>query len=77
MIRCLDRFYPSIILFYVGYLLLGALTGFVIGLITGAVFLAINIGFLFGLSFGIIANAIVIIIRNIICFKCDIKVCHK
>lgn len=66
---CVNRFILPTLLFYLGFLLLGSLGGFAIGLILGAVVISVIIGFFIGLALGIIVNAIVIIITNKTCFR--------
>lgn len=69
MSRCFARYILPIILFYIGFIFLGSLVGLAIGLAIGAITISIIIGFFIGLSIAIIANAIVLIIINKVCFK--------
>ena len=70
MKSCVSRFLLPIILVYIGFILLGLLGGLIVGLIvTAALLPALIIGFLIGLALAIIANAIVLIIINKICYK--------
>jgi inner membrane protein involved in colicin E2 resistance len=75
MIQCINRFLLPILLFYIGFLLLGTLVGLAIGLLIAAVWQAILIGFFIGLALAIIANGIALIIANKTCFKNDPHFC--
>lgn len=75
MNNCVNRFNLPILLFYLGFLLLGSLVSLAVGLLLGAVLISVVIGTFIGLSLGIIANAIVLIIINKTCFRNLIE-CH-
>jgi hypothetical protein len=75
MIQCINRFFLPILLFYIGFILLGTLVGLAIGLLILAVWQAVLIGFFIGLDLAIIANGIALIIANIICFRNEHHFC--
>lgn len=69
MPQCVSRFLLPILLFYLGFLVLGSLVGLAIGLFYGGVLTSIVIGFFIGLAVAIIVNAIVIIVINRTCYR--------
>jgi hypothetical protein len=61
MLRCIHKFTLSIILFFIGFTLLGTFVGLTIGLLIGEALISTILGFLIGLAVAKIVTAFVLV----------------